>query len=507
MSTKSSWLRPFSVLLEPCTRMSLQVFDIRDLTANKNLYKDDIQLRNFEYGRLNLPETFSGPLQVKKKDVWAVLYLNYLVWWKPDKKTPTPKDLQYPEDLVNLSRITDVEEIRYMPDGSFTLPTPLKAYTFSIKDEEAGREWVKILKERARALVPVPIASLGDSEAKIREIQQVFFPKMTWSSTVRGDRADKWISDIINLRAKYIEYEPYIMKTSLFVETRFAGASRGFIEWFTGSDSPRMHLAKSEEAVVSSWKDAITSTVQELQFVGEEKFFREDTEALSRACEDCVFYVDAWNRYHREVSQVVGFKDQYRSEQEVYKKFMAAFQKFPPLHTISFKDFKGGEINGYGHTGIDAWTYVPNGAVYCLRGNKTWPYEFVCKGGENSSRSAGMVLWNERSWVWVHPSIKHVVRFNWNPASQLFSFHTAKLRPDVAAKVKTPPFTFGDWQYDPKGGNGGGGQLRYVHTPKAIKQPPITNWEMKGSVPPPVALIACMCGQLIEFLESHGIRT
>eukprot|EP01114_Cavostelium_apophysatum_P014743 TRINITY_DN3899_c0_g1_i1.p2 TRINITY_DN3899_c0_g1~~TRINITY_DN3899_c0_g1_i1.p2 ORF type:complete len:151 (+),score=40.49 TRINITY_DN3899_c0_g1_i1:162-614(+) len=94
----------------------------------------------------------------------------------------------------------------------------------------------------------------------------------------------------------------------------------------------------------------------------------------------------------------------------------------------------------------------------------------------------GIVLWNNKSFVWTHPRCPFIIRYDWYPSKGVFKQYF-----NVEAKGKQPP-SLTDWQLDSQKGVFRAVTVGKRDPPPEV--PDITAWHVAGNLPPPAILLA-----------------
>jgi len=161
---------------------------------------------------------------------------------------------------------------------------------------------------------------------------------------------------------------------------------------------------------------------------------------------------------------------------------IAIFQKMPSSNQISFDSYEGGSIR----TEQLMWVYDKFSHVLKnenVSAQIIEPITWDCKEAHVLKNPVfGFVIWNNKSWVWTHPKTPFMIRYDWEPTRTVFQ----QIMPpkDPSGKKKMPP-SLSDWQLKENG-------IQAVtvgkkEVPPAV--PPDLFWNIKGKIPPPVALL------------------
>jgi len=233
----------------------------------------------------------------------------------------------------------------------------------------------------------------------------------------------------------------------------------------------------SEDSVLRYWADRIKKVPQEMLDATESMFYLEDLQSVISEGEKAIKMIECSYRFQDEVhgQRTVNFEN----EKQQITTIMQKLKTYPNSQDISMSAFGDGGMIAE----EENWKYTKGD--FTVRRSKvvTDPdmIEFSCKDHpcQFVNNVYGVVLWNNKSWVWTHPKIPFIIRYDWYPTKGVFKQY---LNPEAKGR-KAPVIS--DWQWS-------GGSMKAVTignrnpTPEV---PEIPEWKVVGNLPPPIVLL------------------
>jgi hypothetical protein len=197
--------------------------------------------------------------------------------------------------------------------------------------------------------------------------------------------------------------------------------------------------------------------------------------------------IDTYDGYTKEVGLKRG-SDLSKEKLELTE-WLKRLKSYPYSKDISLIGFESGKVL----TSNEVWSYDHH--TFTLRRESVVTlddfenrqvFEFTCKDHHFQfiDKIFGIVIWNNKSIVWLHPRCPFVLRFDYYATKGVFRQYTQT--PVDKKAVPAPPLS--DWQIV-------GNTIRAVtvgdrNPPPPI--PPVTEFKFTGKVPPPTMLIPCI---------------
>jgi len=323
-------------------------------------------------------------------------------------------------------------------------------------------------------------------EEKINNVKKIFRENgMRAPKNCKASEADEWFKDMSMYKEEYRKISNFMNSSILWAETMTINEDQTrYIKWFTNKTTGVWEqVNSSEEAVLTSWKEAITKCPESLNDALENNFFLEDMKKPISDAEQFKKLITLYNEAKK------AFKaDTTLYFQEELKRLnlqIAMYNKMPSPKDVSFDKFEGGSLR----TQQQMWVYDKFGAVLKnenISAQIIEPVVWDCKESHLlKNQTYGYVIWNNKSWVWTHPKIPYTIRYDFETQRSVFQqIMPAK---DPTGKKKTPP-SLSDWQIKE-----GGIQAVTVgkkETPPAV--PADVFWQTKGNLPTPIILLVAI---------------
>jgi len=248
------------------------------------------------------------------------------------------------------------------------------------------------------------------------------------------------------LKRYYELVQTYVVQAGLLKNFAdfYTTNSRQYIDWMMGVGggddySAERYLKSIETKELDKWTKRTTMLLEQLQQLADTRFFREDLEPELKRIDQALQWLDAADTYNLIVYEQDA-RPLLTAERYLLKVYAAYFQSVPKSQDLTLESIGlgAGQIRQRDKPKEKAeiWSWAvdknpkPGASPTSLR-LECQTYSNVpawtCPlGSEFVSEGWGAVLWNRASWVWFHPKIRFVVRYDWISTERLFRFHHAK---------------------------------------------------------------------------------
>jgi len=257
--------------------------------------------------------------------------------------------------------------------------------------------------------------------------------------------------------------------------------------------SARVYLQKIEQGYLDKFSKRVGVLIEQLQELAETRFFREDLEPEVKRINDSLAWLDAWNQYLLVVYESDA-KPMLMAERYILQLFATYFQEVPTSKELTLQSIGPGRGQIVQHGVLsekaEKYSWEPDKKSNALKLSCTThanvPVWTCSLGSELVSEGFGAVLWNRASWVWFHPKIRFVIRYDWFANEQLFRYHRGlKSRKPQAGEVVLP-----DWRWT-------GRSLEPVYSEQVEpEQRRFETWLARKQVPAIVVLLVAMLFQI-----------
>jgi len=185
----------------------------------------------------------------------------------------------------------------------------------------------------------------------------------------------------------------------------------------------------------------------------------------------------------------------FQEDAEVIWAWLEKLKTFPFARDVTMEQYYGGTV----YADNESWTYGKADMCAKWQSKANEQVEFSCKDHEFTFIDPvyGSVAWNNRSWIWTHPRCPFVIRYDFFEKKGVFKQKFPKVKHMIKGlpPIDAPPLS--DWQI-------AGGVIRAVtvgqRTPEP-EVPPITEFQIDGSVPPPIALLAAVFYKIRDMMQ------
>jgi len=333
-----------------------------------------------------------------------------------------------------------------------------------------------------------PRENLGETERKLEEAKKTFRENnMKCPKTVPPQGASDWLMDMKKYKEEYKTWGPYINGLLLFAEFHneegeiSSGGMIKYLKWFSSkATGVYEQILQSEKSVMENWKEAIVNAPNKGRAELDNVFFIEDSFPIVESAEQMKKLIDVYNDANRFFNGEE--RTQYGEIKAELETISNALKVLPSVANVNLSKYDGGSIKG---GDSQMWIYDKfEGKLKRenLSAEVMEPVLFdISKSHVFVSQAFGLIIWNNKSWAWTHPQCPFILRYEWDETRKVFKQFIPKVPPKD--KPMAPPLS--DWQFVEGG-------IRSVvvgnRTPKP-EVPPITFWQIKGNLPPPLVLL------------------
>jgi len=425
--------------------------------------------------------------QVKKswEKRWLVLHYNYVLIFKTAKE-PVKKD--EPKSLIELELVDSPRSIEVFREekigGAFVIhASGGKDHYIMTDDVPTMQGWMTVLQQQVEKLKSAENRENTDRMLdRLNSVKRVFKENaLRTPKTVKAAEAEEWFNDIKMYKEEYKKWTAFVSSCALWSEVMTSNEDNArYVKWFSNkSTGVWEQLNSSENSVLINWNEAITKSSDTLQDALEKNFFSED---MKKPISEAELFKKLIGVYQEAKKTFQGDNTVYfAQEKQRLEQIIGMFQAMPSLRDVSFDKYEGGSVR----TDQLLWVYDKFGAVLKnenISAQIVEPVVWDCKEAHVLKNQVyGFVIWNTKSWVWTHPKIPYIIRYDFETARSVFQ----QVMPpkDPTGKKKMPP-SLTDWQIKEDG-------IQAVtvgkkDTPPAV--PPDIFWTTKGKLPPPIAL-------------------
>ncbi|KYQ88598.1 cytosolic regulator of adenylyl cyclase [Tieghemostelium lacteum] len=478
-------------------------------------------------------------------DRYFVLHRNYIIYYKPGKTDSKPEDNQEPQGYINLGECVyeETKNLSKTQPLTFQITTKIgRVYYIKAKDDKTIETFLFLIRSRIQTLSNLTIQSLGNTEENLKNISNLLPRSMKLPDRVKPDSATKWIMEMSSYYESYREWEPYLMKLDQFSELCH-GETKEYVDWFVGSEGPRLSMIRCEELVLENWNEFIKKTNSEINTYEETRFFNEDFQDIIKHLKNMVLLIDSYNLYMRQCHhKTVKYVDKYLEEKSYFVQQLDKYSKMPTMSSIHFGSHLEqvqGTIKGtyftttHQENDIDSKTNSEqeqtssNGIVESREKYEEWKFSENClinvdneeKGQEHWRFSNGFfrnerlgdVMWNNKTWVWSHPKTDYKIRFDWDSVSNSFVYFQPRTTASISislhgsqsklsfSKKPHPTTVYADWRLSKNN------ILLHSVVIGNKSKPMFIDLEVQGIVPLPAMLIVAMSYHIKEALEHFNL--
>jgi len=228
------------------------------------------------------------------------------------------------------------------------------------------------------------------------------------------------LQDIKMYKEEYKKVSNFMNSCALWAETMAVDEDQTrYIKWFTNKTTGVWEqLNSSQDGVLTNWKEAILKSIETFRDSLENNFFIED---LKKPMTDAEQFKKLITIYNEAKKTFLGDEQIYFTEElQKLNNQLAIFQKMPSSKDINFDKYEGGSIR----TEQLMWVYDKFSHV--LKNENvsaqiiepiTWDCNepFLLK-----NQVYGFIIWNNKSWVWTHPKIPFIIRYDWEQTRTVF---------------------------------------------------------------------------------------
>jgi len=432
------------------------------------------------------------------KQRWIILHYNYIVCYKFGKNKPDflPKPDDEPEEIIMLELNNEQGQVDASfekgHENTFLVPTSLGTYYIECENEAEMESWISQLRTAIKGMIDVKREGIDVVTAKIDAIREELPDNTKFTSKLEDLKdAAPFTSEMVYYNDIRKKHQPYIFYLHQFAEYTI-GRNKAYIGWFTERLRPAM--AAADEAVVDEWTRTIKRAIQDINQSRETSFFKEDFATVLKQGDIALKTIDVYNnhmmKYHEELVP------KWDNEKIELNTSLARLNTYPSMTEGDYvSQYSSGSVYAKEGQHYELWEWnqqdktlsrTKSGAITQADSHETITFKMEDNKPCFVNSLYGIILWNNRSWIWTHPRCPFIIRFDWSYDNKLFKQHFQNIKEDRSKGKASPVPSINDWILR-------NNQIRavIVGTRSAAnpEPPPINLWEYKGDIPPPVAAI------------------
>eukprot|EP01118_Nematostelium_gracile_P010341 TRINITY_DN3549_c0_g1_i1.p1 TRINITY_DN3549_c0_g1~~TRINITY_DN3549_c0_g1_i1.p1 ORF type:complete len:473 (+),score=124.94 TRINITY_DN3549_c0_g1_i1:49-1467(+) len=431
---------------------------------------------------------------------WVVLHYNYLLVFKSTKE-PTKKD--EPKTVIPLEMVEGPKSIEMLRDdksgSSVRIHCGAKDYFITPDNDPAGMQaWFVTVQSVVEKLKAGEQRQSTDRVLdRLMNARKVFKENgLKLPKTVKANEAEEWITNLKMYKEEYPRWSPFFNSCLLWSEVMTSNEDNfRYVKWFTNkTNGVWEQIENNENMILASWQEGITKSYATLQDALENNFFLEDMKKPLNEAEQFKKLIDFYSEAKNAIN---GERNAYFvKEKQKIDQIIAACQRMPSMTQVSLTQYEGGSMKtDQSYWIFDKFTYVLKNEN--ITATIVEPVTWECKEmSVFKNQIYGFIIWNTKNWVWTHPKIPFMIKYNWEPTRSVF-FQV--IPPKDPSKSKPQPPSLTDWQIKDGG-------IQAVTVGKKDTPPQVPKeifWSVKGKLPPPVMLLAVTHDTIRNIVRGH----